>query len=571
MKSTYEDKNTASIRHSGDQVKKRIQKSYFNTTDNLENSTTECLTYYSQRYNNSSFQHGITAILIKTLGNKRKIDFLWWLKFYKMKKLIFLGLFSSLLFGAIAQDRKIQFEEFTLDNGLHVILHEDKSTPIVAVTVLYHVGSKNENPDRTGFAHFFEHLLFEGSRHIERGEFDKYVERNGGTLNANTSQDRTFYYEIFSSNNLELGLWLESERMLHAKVENIGIETQREVVKEEKRQRVDNQPYATFMEEAFLRLFQKHPYNWVPIGSMEHLDAAQEEDYINFYQTFYVPANATLSIAGDINIKETKALINKYFASIPKGQAINLYRNYLILSEADFKDKYGVSKSIFDDKDFFNSKSKEARALIKKHEAIPTVVPRPNIVEPALTKQTIDTIYDNIQLPGVFIAYHSPAQNSKDAYALEMLNSILSGGSSSRMNKNIVEKGQLAIAAFSFNFPLEDPGMALVAAIAAKDVDTKTLMDALDAEIDLVKKELVTEEEFQTVKNQIENNFYSSNSSVAGIAEALANNHVYFGSANLINEELKIYESITREDLRDAAKKYFKKDARVILIYLPKE
>jgi zinc protease len=486
-----------------------------------------------------------------------------------MKKLIFSGLFTGILFGAFSQERKIEFEEYTLDNGLHVILHEDKSTPIVAVTVLYHVGSKNENPERTGFAHFFEHLLFEGSRHIERGEFDKYVESNGGTLNANTSQDRTFYYEIFTSNNLELGLWLESERMLHAKVENIGIETQREVVKEEKRQRVDNQPYGTFMEEAFKRLFEKHPYNWVPIGSMEHLDAAQEEDYINFYQTFYVPANATLSIAGDIDIKEAKALIAKYFGTIPKGQAINLYRDYLILTDVDFKEKHGVARSTFDDNDFFNSKSKEARALIKQYEAKPTIVPRPNVKEPALTKETLDTIYDNIQLPGVFIAYHSPAQNSKDAYAMEMLNSILSGGSSSRMNKNIVEKNQLAVAAFSFNFPLEDPGMALVAAIAAKDVDPKQLQDALDAEIKRVQTELVTEEEFQTVKNQIENGFYSSNSSVAGVAESLANNHVYFGNANLINDELKIYDSITREDLKEVANKYFKKDARVILYYLP--
>lgn len=486
-----------------------------------------------------------------------------------MKKLIFSSLFTISLLGTFAQERRIAFEEFKLDNGLHVILHEDKSTPIVAVTVLYHVGSKNETPDRTGFAHFFEHLLFEGSRNIERGEFDKYVERNGGTLNANTSQDRTFYYEIFTSNNLELGLWLESERMLHAKVENKGIETQREVVKEEKRQRVDNQPYGTFMEEAFKRLFQKHPYNWVPIGSMEHLDAAQEEDYINFYQTFYVPANATLSIAGDINLKEAKELIQKYFGSMPKGQAINLYRNYLILSDEEFKTRYGAEKSIFDAKDFFASKSKEAKALIKKHEAIPTIIPRPTAVEPALTRQVVDTIYDNIQLPGVFVAYHSPAQNSKDAYAMEMLNSILSGGSSSRMNKNIVERGQLAVAAFSFNFPLEDPGMALVAAIAAKDVEPGQLLTALDAEIERAQSELVTEEEFATVLNQIENNFYSSNSSVAGIAEALANNHVYFGNANLVNDELKMYESITREDLREVARKYFKKDARVVLIYLP--
>ena len=332
-----------------------------------------------------------------------------------MKKYFSILLASTFLLSANAQERKIDFVEYDLDNGMHVILHEDNTTPIVAVSVMYHVGSKNENPDRTGFAHFFEHLLFEGSQNIERGEYDEYVERNGGTLNANTSQDRTYYYEIFSSNNLELGLWLESERLLHAKVEQIGIETQREVVKEEKRQRVDNQPYGSFMEEAFDRLFEKHPYKWTPIGYMKDLDAAQEEDYINFYQTFYVPSNATLSIAGDIDIEEAKKMIDKYFGSIPKGQAINLYRDYLMMDAEAFKEKHNLEKSIFSDEDFFNKSSKEGMKAIKKYAAMPTKIPRPEIDEPALEKSKVDTIYDNIQLPAVFMAYHSPAQNTKDS------------------------------------------------------------------------------------------------------------------------------------------------------------
>lgn len=487
-----------------------------------------------------------------------------------MKKLIGLSFLSVFTIGIHAQENKVDFVEYELDNGMHVILHEEPSTPIVAVSILYHVGSKNENPDRTGFAHFFEHLLFEGSENIARGEYDQYVERNGGTLNANTSQDRTYYYELFSSNNLELGLWLESERLLHAKVDQVGIETQREVVKEEKRQRVDNQPYGTFMEEAFKRLYQKHPYNWVPIGSMEHLDAAQEEDYVNFYQTFYVPSNATLSIAGDIDIEETKKYIDKYFGSIPKGQAINLYRDFLNLSDDAFREKHNVAKSVFNQEDFFATTSKVGKGVIKKYENMPTEIPRPDVKEPKLTKETKEIIHDNVQLPGVFVAYQSPAQNTKDAYAMEMLNSILSGGSSSRMNKNIVERKELATAAFSFNFPLEDPGMALVAAIGALDIGPDDILKALDEEIELVKNELVTEEEFQMVKNQLENRFYSSNSSVAGVAESLANYHVYFGDANLINSQLSIYDDITREDLKEVANKYFTKE-RVILYYLPKE
>lgn len=487
-----------------------------------------------------------------------------------MKKLIGLSFLSVFTIGIHAQENKVDFVEYELDNGMHVILHEEPSTPIVAVSILYHVGSKNENPDRTGFAHFFEHLLFEGSENIARGEYDQYVERNGGTLNANTSQDRTYYYELFSSNNLELGLWLESERLLHAKVDQVGIETQREVVKEEKRQRVDNQPYGTFMEEAFKRLYQKHPYNWVPIGSMEHLDAAQEEDYVNFYQTFYVPSNATLSIAGDIDIEETKKHIDKYFGSIPKGQAINLYRDFLNLSDDAFREKHNVAKSVFNQEDFYATTSKVGKGVIKKYEDMPTEIPRPDVKEPKLTKETKEIIHDNVQLPGVFVAYQSPAQNTKDAYAMEMLNSILSGGSSSRMNKNIVERKELATAAFSFNFPLEDPGMALVAAIGALDIGPDDILKALDEEIELVKNELVTEEEFQMVKNQLENRFYSSNSSVAGVAESLANYHVYFGDAKLINSQLSIYDDITREDLKEVANKYFTKE-RVILYYLPKE
>jgi zinc protease len=296
---------------------------------------------------------------------------------------------------------KIEFTEYTLDNGLHVILHQDRSTPIVAVTIMYHVGSKNEKPDRTGFAHFFEHLLFEGSENIARSEFDKYIQRAGGELNANTSWDRTFYHEVLPSNQLELGLWLESERLLHAKVDQKGIETQREVVKEERRQRVDNQPYGSLLEEMFKRAYQQHPYRWPIIGYMEHLDAAQEADYVNFYKDFYVPENAILSIAGDINMEQTKQLIQKYFGSIPKGK-----------------------KPVY----------------------------RPNIVEPPLEKEIRDTIYDNVQLAAVVQGYRIPAQGTEDFYAVSMLGTLLSGGESSRLYRALVDEQQKAL--FVGNFPI---------------------------------------------------------------------------------------------------------------------
>ncbi len=221
--------------------------------------------------------------------------------------------------SAYAQEGRIKFEEYDLDNGLHVILHQDNTTPIVTVSVLYHVGSKNEPKGRTGFAHFFEHLMFEGSPNIERGQFFKIIEAAGGSLNANTSHDRTFYYETLPSNQLELGLYMESERMLHAKIDSTGIATQKEVVKEEKRMRIDNRPYMSFQEKMFKAAYHGTNYEWTPIGSFADIDAATNQDFTDFYNTFYVPNNATLSIAGDIDKAQVKELVAKYFAEIKKG------------------------------------------------------------------------------------------------------------------------------------------------------------------------------------------------------------------------------------------------------------
>jgi len=487
-----------------------------------------------------------------------------------MKKIVLIGCFSALSFLSFGQ-KKIDYISYDLPNGLHVIIHEENATPIIAVAVLYHVGSKNEIAERTGFAHFFEHLLFEGSANIGRGEYSELVEKNGGTLNANTSQDRTYYYEILPSNQLELGLWLESERMLHAKVDIKGIETQRSVVKEEKRQRVDNQPYGSFFTEMFKRVFTTHPYNWAPIGSMEHLDAAQEEDYVNFYKNYYVPSNATLSIAGDLDVAQTKLWVDKYFASIPKGQAINLYRDFINQSDLDFENRYGVSKSKFDSKNFMTSTSPEAKKLIASYLAKPIVINRTSKDKTILTGVTKEVIYDNIQLPAIFMGYKFPEQTSPDSYALEMMNEVLSGGSSSRINKLIVEKKEMAQFAFSFNYGLEDAGIGIFAAIAAKDVKLDNIQTEFDEQIRLIQTELISEEEFQKVRNKFENDIITGNSSIEGIVENLADNFVYFGDANRINSLLANYLKVTREDIQRVAMKYLTQDARVILHYLPKE
>lgn len=433
-----------------------------------------------------------------------------------MKNFLILGALA--VSTALSAQNKIDFEEYDLDNGLHVILHEDHSTPIAAVTVLYHVGSKNEETERTGFAHFFEHLLFEGSENIKRGEFDSYVTNAGGALNANTSQDRTFYFELLPSNQMELGLWLESERMLHANIQNIGVETQREVVKEEKRQRVDNQPYGSWLENMMKRLYTEHPYNWVPIGSMDHLNAAQLDEFMAFYKKFYVPNNATLSIAGDIDVEKTKELIAAYFGDIPRG--------------AD--------------------------------------VVQPTVQEPALGGEKTATIYDNIQLPAIMMGYRMPPQTSDDAYALQMASSVLSGGPSSRMYKRLVDQDQTALQVFAFPFSLEQGGAFITFSLANAGKTIDDMVPALEEEISKLQNELISEREFQKIQNQMESNFIQSNSKMAGIAESLADYHTYYGDANYINTEIERYRSVTREDIQRVAQKYLVKDNRVVLRYLPK-
>ena len=347
----------------------------------------------------------------------------------------------------------------------------------------------------------------------------KIVQSNGGILNANTSFDRTFYFEILPSNQAELGLWLESERMLQSKIDETGVETQREVVKEEYRQRYDNQPYGTFLPEMFKRGFKVHPYNWVPIGSLAHLNEAKIDEFRDFYKTYYVPNNATLSIAGDINKPELKKWIEKYFSEIPVG-------------------------------------TKEMN--------------RPKLVEPVKNAEVRDTIYDNVQLPAVMMGYHTPAQGTPDSYAVSMLAQILSQGKSSRMQKSIVDEQQKAIFVGAFPFPTEDPGMALMFGVTNMGVAIDALEESINKEVEKVQTELISEDEFQKLKNQIESDMISENSKVEGIAENLANYFVYYGDANLINTEISRYMKVTREDIKRVANEYFRKDNRVVLHYLPK-
>lgn len=429
-----------------------------------------------------------------------------------------MALSAALTLGATASAQKVAFEEYNLDNGMHVILHNDPSAPVVITSVMYHVGAKDENPERTGFAHFFEHLLFEGTKNINRGEWFKIVTANGGTNNANTSDDRTYYFEVFPSNNLELGLWMESERLMHPVINQIGVDTQNEVVKEEKRLRVDNQPYGNLIAEVKRNMFKDHPYKWATIGSMEHLDAATLEEFQAFNKKFYVPNNAVLVIAGDINTAKTKEWVQKYFGAIPRG--------------ADIK--------------------------------------RTMITEAPIT-QTLRATYEdpNIQIPMIVASYRTPSMKTRDARVLDMISTILSDGKSSRLYKKIVDDQKQALQVGAFSFNQEDYGMYILYGMPQGETKTETILSEMDEEIVKLQTELISERELEKLKNKYDNNYVNSNSSVEGVAENLASYYLLYGDVNLINSEIEMYRSITREEIRDIAKKYLNPNQRLVLDYVP--
>ena len=435
-----------------------------------------------------------------------------------MKKTFLTALVAFATLAGI-QAQQVDFEEYDLDNGLHVILHQDKTVPVVITSVMYHVGAKNETPGRSGFAHFFEHLLFEGTENIERGKWFEIVSSHGGTNNANTSDDRTYYYEVFPSNSVELGLWMESERMLHPVINQIGVDTQNEVVKEEKRLRVDNQPYGQLLKAVKENLFKKHPYQWTTIGEMEDLDAATLEEFKEFNKKFYVPNNAVLVVAGDIDKPKVKKMIKDYFGSIPKGAEVI----------------------------------------------------QPNIKEDPITEQIDAKFYDpNIQLPMIVHAYRTPSMKERDAYVLDMISTLLSDGKSSRLYKKLVDEKKMALEVAAINFSQEDYGSYITLALPMNNASLDNLTKEMDAEIVKLQTELISEREFEKLQNIYKNNFVTSNATVEGIAHTLATYHTFFGDTNLINKELDIYKNITREEIREAAKKYLNPNQRLRLEYLPK-
>ncbi|MCH2216571.1 MAG: insulinase family protein [Flavobacteriales bacterium] len=434
-----------------------------------------------------------------------------------MKKSI-LAFTISYLLALSAGAQQVEFEEYDLDNGMHVILHQDNSAPVVITSVMYHVGAKDEQPNRTGMAHFFEHLLFEGTKHIGKGEWFKIVSSNGGNNNANTTDDRTYYYEVFPSNKVELGLWMESERLLHPIIGQEGVDTQNEVVKEEKRLRVDNQPYGRFLENVKLHVFKKHPYRGTTIGKMEHLDAATLEEFQAFNKRFYVPNNATLVVAGDINKKEVKKMIQDYFGTIPRGK--DIIRNF----------------------------------------------PKEDPITETIQAKAYDS---NIQIPAVIAAYRTPSMKTRDSRVLDMISSYLSGGKSSVLYKKLVDTKKMALQAGAINLSQEDYGTYILFGLPQGETQLSDIIKEIDEEVAKIQTDLISEKAYQKLQNQFENRFVNSNSSVEGIANSLARYNMLYGDTNLINTEIEIFRSITREEIREVAKKYLNPNQRLILEYLP--
>lgn len=428
-------------------------------------------------------------------------------------------LFCLFFIGIAGFAQEVDFTEYDLDNGLHVILHQDNSAPVVSTSVMYHVGGKDLKNNKTGFAHFFEHLLFEGTKNIGKGEFMSIINSNGGSFNATTSLDRTYYYETFPSNKLELGLWLESERMLHPIIGETGVQTQNEVVKEERRRSYDNRPYGNVLQVIQSNLFKNHPYKDPNIGYMEDLDAATLEEFNEYFDEYYAPNNATLVVAGDIDIEKTKKLIKDYFGPIPRGNEVT----------------------------------------------------RTRIEEKPITTTVTDTFYDpNIQLPMLVLAWRTPGMKEKDAYVLDMISTVFSEGKSSRLYKKMVDEQKQALQVAAFNLPLEDYGGYAIYSLPMGDTSLETLKKSIDEEIVKLQNEKISDREYQKLQNTFENRFVNSNSSVSGIAESLATNNVLYGNTNLINEQIDIYRSITPEDIKRVANEYLNKNQRAEIYYLPK-
>jgi len=417
----------------------------------------------------------------------------------------------------------VPYTEFTLANGLHVILHRDPTVPVAAVNVWYHVGSGREKPGRTGFAHLFEHVMFEGSEHVAEGQFDSWLEAAGGSNNGSTSEDRTNYVTDVPSNALELALFLESDRMgyLLPTLTQGKLDGQRDVVKNEKRQRVDNAPYGQAFVELTSMLYPKgHPYSWPVIGSMEDLSAAQLDDVREFFTTYYAPNNASLVIAGDIDIAQTRTLVEKWFSAIPRGKDV------------------------------------------------PRLAPQPVQLDGVVRK----TITDRVQLPRLYLAWHTPAFYAPGDAAMDMIGSLLTGGKNSRLYKRLVYDLQIAQDVFAAQQSSALGSTFLVVATARPGQSLEKMQAIIDEEIVRLQQQPPDAREMTRVLNQTEASFYRRMERTAGFggkADQLNGYYVATGTPDYFEEDLARYRALSPADIQSAAVRHLPLTRRAELTVVP--
>jgi predicted Zn-dependent peptidase len=399
-----------------------------------------------------------------------------------------------------------------------VILHQDRALPIVAVNLWYHVGSKNENEGETGFAHLFEHMMFQGSDNVAANMHFHHVQSAGGTLNGSTSYDRTNYYETLPAHQLELGLWLESDRMKSLAVTEQNLETQRNVVMEERRSHYDNQPYGTMMMELFARAFKMQPYRWPTIGSLADIQAATLDRVQAFHRMYYRPQNASLCLAGDFDSDTARGLIEKYFGDIQNGE-----------------------QEIF----------------------------RPFVHEPPQSTQVRDYVYDSIPLPGLLLGMHIPDMNAPDFIPLDMLSYILTSGDSSRFYHRFVYEARIAQSIVSYAYDLELPGLFLFRMIAQQGKTPEMLESMLWQELDDIRRNGVTATELQKAKNRIETMFVRAVTALQSRADLLNSFRVLAGDTGQLNTHLGKIQAVTLEDVQRVAAKYLTETNTTCLYYLP--
>ena len=420
---------------------------------------------------------------------------------------------------------EVPYRQFQLANGLNVILHQDKTVPVVAVNVWYHVGSANEKPGRTGFAHLFEHLMFEGSKNVKEGQFDILLEAAGANNNGSTTNDRTNYVIDVPTNALELALYLESDRMgyLLDAMPPEQVNSQRDVVKNERRQSYENRPYGMASLELDKMLWPAgHPYSWPVIGHMEDLTAASQQDVVEFFKKYYAPNNASLVIAGDIEFDRTRALVEKWFNELPRGPAVE------------------------------------------------PVAPPPAM----LTQVKRQTITDQVSLPRLYLAWITPRYFSPGDATLDLVSSILTGGKNSRLYKRLVYEDQIAQDVSSFQSSSALGSSYLIIATARRGRTAAELQKAVDEEIDRLRREPPDAREMQRALNQVEASFYRRMERVGGFSgKADQLNSYYFagGGPDFFAEDLARYTSLTASDLQAAIVKWLPRDRRVELIVEPEE